>query len=240
MVTSGLNARYLGLLSVLGFFIVSIATALLLLWLQDWFGKGDIDAFLIWSVPLALALYYASALMDRRVAVAPVWSRYLLTSALGPFLALLWTLAVMIIMGGWFYAFSFSVFFCWITGSLFALLFSVAAKHPRSWPIALCLFVVVSLSIAAGFVLIESRPYPPDMIIKFKPGTTTEEAVTFGSNVVGSPSPTGHGHRLPDIVSAAGNHGADRFELSFWRGVTVAERDKLRQRLLKSPLVMEY
>ena len=229
MVTSGLNGRYLGLLSVLGFFIVSIGTALLLLRLQDWFGKGDIEAFLIWSVPLAIALYHAPALLDRRIALLPVWSRYLLTSALGPFLALLWTLVIMIIMGGWFYAFSFNVFFCWVTGSLFALLFNMAAKHLRSWPIALCLFVVVSLSIGAGLMLIQSRPYPPDMVIEFKPGTTTDEAIEFGFKVVGS----------PDIVSAAGNRGADRFQLSFRWGVTKAEREELRQRLLKSPLVLD-
>ena len=195
------------------------------------------EAFLWCSVPLSLILYFASLAIDLCFAERPLWQRYAVTAVAGPCLGFLWTLVARFLMGSAFGAFSFSVYYSWIVGSLFALLFTVFIRFPQSWYIAASLLIVVSGGVAIEAMIRESRPLPPDMVIVFKPDTTPEQILQFGSTIVGRPSSAGYGFELPEIISAAGNSGSEAYIISFWRGTSDSEREQLRNRLQKSPVV---
>jgi hypothetical protein len=76
--------------------------------LHGGFGAGDLPAFLIWLLPLALAHLLATHLLMRR-SWGSALSRAVLSAAVGAAIGLLWTLAMRWMMGPWFGLLSFPV-----------------------------------------------------------------------------------------------------------------------------------
>lgn len=117
---------------------------------QGGFGAGDLTPALIWTVPLALML----AALAR--ALRPLWRRlhpllsWLLSSMLGLVLGFAWTLAVALLLGPWFGAFSIPVLFCWTGGGLSGLVAASAVHAPRRRTHVALLLLPLFLLVAAG------------------------------------------------------------------------------------------
>jgi hypothetical protein len=77
--------------------------------LHDGFGMGDLYALAIWSLPFGVVVALAGVVLRRwrRPRLRAV--RGALAAALGAMLGILWTLAMIQMMGPWFGTFSFPV-----------------------------------------------------------------------------------------------------------------------------------
>jgi hypothetical protein len=108
-----------GLVNILTYLV---AVTIVLYW-QDWFGKGDIYSFLFWTVPFAAALTVAGKRIINLFRASPFFLRLLfiiLTSAL---LSFSWTYCVALLLGPWMGAFSIPVLYLWFSSSVLQLLF---------------------------------------------------------------------------------------------------------------------
>jgi hypothetical protein len=108
------------------FTLASVGVAIILLATQDWFGAGDIVSFAMWTLLFSLPL---SALVLLFAGWSAKWSQPIRYAAAG-FLSLLTgyllTLLLSLMLGAWFAAFSFPVFYCWLFGSLLSFLLSIS------------------------------------------------------------------------------------------------------------------
>jgi hypothetical protein len=108
------------------FTLVSLGVAIILLAMQDWFGAGDIVSFAMWTLLFSLPL---SAWVSLFAGWSTKWSppiRYAAAGFVGLFTGYVLTLLLALMLGAWFAAFSFPVFYCWLFGSLLAFLLSIS------------------------------------------------------------------------------------------------------------------
>jgi peptidoglycan/LPS O-acetylase OafA/YrhL len=77
--------------------------------LHDGFGMGDLYALAIWSLPFGVLVALAGVVLRRWKRPKRRAVRGTLAAASGAMLGLLWTLAMMQMMGPWFGTFSFPV-----------------------------------------------------------------------------------------------------------------------------------
>lgn len=77
--------------------------------LNDGLGMGDLYALAIWSFPLGLVVALAGMSLRSRNGPKRRAARRVLAVALGAMLGVLWTLAMIQMMGPWFGTFSFPV-----------------------------------------------------------------------------------------------------------------------------------
>jgi hypothetical protein len=100
-------------------------------------GYGDIPAFVIWSSGLVMMIFLYVAFAANRAAAGSVFRKlaYILCV---PFLAVIWTIGVSIMLGPWFGAFSFPVLPCWVIGATCAAVLSLlvwpAGRNPPTPP----------------------------------------------------------------------------------------------------------
>lgn len=178
------------LLSLLVCLAVSGLMATIFVVSQGGYGAGDLTAVLIWSTPLAVLL----SLVAR--AFRSLWSRlhpvlaWLLAAVLGLAAGFLWTMAVALLMGPWFGAFSLPVWLCWMGGGLGGLV-AASAVHVRNGrrhlgalvlPIALLLLIgypPVTARITGSeqiqLVFLRHTPGPEALVILDERGRLTGE-----------------------------------------------------------------
>lgn len=77
--------------------------------LHDGFGMGDLYALAIWSLPFGVVVALAGVVLRRWNRPKRRAVRGSLAAAVGAILGLLWTLAMIQMMGPWFGTFSFPV-----------------------------------------------------------------------------------------------------------------------------------
>lgn len=108
----------------------STLIALLLLHQNDWFGAGDLKAFIFWALPLGLVSGFVIHYLRGRTVDSPSLKRNLLRHFfylfVGFVVGFLWTLICAVFLGPWFLNFSFSVLACFTGGS--ACAFFLRAK----------------------------------------------------------------------------------------------------------------
>lgn len=171
---------------------VSLLAAVFFLALDDWFGNGDLPAFVLFSLPL-LGVVPALAGLSNRLLRRWVYLRYALALLLGYVVATAWTAAVALALGPMFGAFSFPVGLCWLIGSVSGLLVALWWEQRRSWPAALSMFL---LACAITGVLYAGESAPESaFVIHVKRGATNGEVQSVRRQVIAQPSPTGGGLR---------------------------------------------
>ena len=102
------------------FLAVSLVTAVAFLASRSWFGAGDLASFTFWSVVLSLPIIPISFLLGRLLARLGSALAILLAVLSGALLGYLATMLVWMMLGPWFGAFSFPVFYCWLAGAIAA------------------------------------------------------------------------------------------------------------------------
>jgi hypothetical protein len=103
--------------------LICLIAAAVILFRQNWFGKGDTYAFLFWTVPFAVAISVSGNTILNFYRTTPFPLRFLLIVLTSGLLSICWTYCVFLLLGPWMNAFSIPVLYLWIGGSTFQLLF---------------------------------------------------------------------------------------------------------------------
>lgn len=107
--------------------LINILTCLvavtIVLYLQDWFGKGDTYAFVFWTIPLATGLSVTGKTIVNLFRTSPFFLRLFFIILIAGLLSFGWAYCVALVLGPWFGAFSIPILYLWIGGSILQLLF---------------------------------------------------------------------------------------------------------------------
>lgn len=124
-----MKKRTLVPIAAIVFAIASLATAIAFLATHQWFGAGDLRSFSIWSAILAMPVAFIAVFYGRLVVRMNQYIAYALALVIGVILGYVVTLVVWRMLGPWFGAFSFPVFYCWLAGAISACV--TATKFAR-------------------------------------------------------------------------------------------------------------
>jgi len=107
--------------------LINILTCLIamtiVLFRQNWFGKGDTYAFILWTVPLAVGLAVTGRTIVYLFRTSSYLLRLLFIILISGLLSFGWAYCVALVLGPWIGAFSFPILYLWIGGSILQLLF---------------------------------------------------------------------------------------------------------------------
>ncbi|MBF9255818.1 hypothetical protein I2I11_21140 [Pontibacter sp. 172403-2] len=108
-----------GLLHIL----VCLIAITVILYLQDWFGKGDTYSFIFWTVPLAAGIAVSGLAMLGLVRISNIFTRISFIALVAVLLSIGWALCVSFVLGPVIGAFSVPILYLWTIGSFVQLLF---------------------------------------------------------------------------------------------------------------------
>jgi hypothetical protein len=107
--------------------LINILTCLvavtIVLYRQDWFGKGDTYAFVFWTVPLAAGLGVTGKSIVNLFRKSSFLLRLVFIILIAGLLSFGWAYCVALVLGPWIGAFSIPILYLWIGGSILQLLF---------------------------------------------------------------------------------------------------------------------
>ncbi len=158
--------------------LAGLSVALILLFLQDWFGSNDTISYIVWTVPLAAGLaFFGQDFLE----FLGDWNRLLrifIILLISYLISFGWVFGVYLILGPWINAFSIPVFHLWAVGSFFQLLCldfflpkRAVKKNPINITLRLLAFPLVAFVCAIlifaffFFVSYISRPEPESFLI---------------------------------------------------------------------------
>lgn len=111
------------LLSGLINLLTCLVAVAVVLYQQDWFGKGDTYAFVFWTVPFVAGLSVAGKTIVNLFRTSFVLLRVIFIIIASGLLSLGWAYCVALVLGPWIGAFSIPILYLWIGGSTVQLLF---------------------------------------------------------------------------------------------------------------------
>lgn len=107
--------------------LINILTCLIavtiVLFKQDWFGKGDTYSFIFWTVPLAVGLSVSGKTIVSLFRTSSFLLRLLFIVLTAGLLSFGWAYCVALVLGPWIGAFSIPILYLWIGGAILQLLF---------------------------------------------------------------------------------------------------------------------
>lgn len=107
--------------------LINILTCLvavtIVLYRQNWFGKGDTYAFVFWTVPLVVGLSVTGKTIINLFQTSFFLLRLLFIILTAGLLSFGWAYCVALVLGPWMGAFSIPILYLWIVGSILQLLF---------------------------------------------------------------------------------------------------------------------
>lgn len=132
----------------------------IVLYRQDWFGKGDTYAFVFWTVPLAVGLSVTGKTILDLFRTNSYLLRLLFIVLTSGLLSFIWAYCVALFLGPWVGAFSIPILYLWIGGSILQLLFlewrlPKQIEKPKSSKVllALLLFPLTLIVVVIGMYL---------------------------------------------------------------------------------------
>lgn len=108
-----------GLINIL----TCLIAVIIVLYQQDWFGKGDTYAFVFWTIPLAVGLSVVGQTIVNLFRQRHFLLRLFLIILTAGLFSFGWAYFVALILGPWIGAFSIPILYLWIVGSTLQLLF---------------------------------------------------------------------------------------------------------------------
>ena len=100
-----------------------LIAVIIVLYQQDWFGKGDTYAFVFWTIPLAVGLSVVGQTIVNLFRQRHFLLRLFLIILTAGLFSFGWAYFVALILGPWIGAFSIPILYLWIVGSTLQLLF---------------------------------------------------------------------------------------------------------------------
>jgi hypothetical protein len=86
--------------------------------MNDGFGRGDVSAFFVSSIPFGIVLLILSLVVLPFMSNLPATVRMAVGLVIGILSGFLWTLFNRWMLGPWFGAWSFPVLYCWVVGGV--------------------------------------------------------------------------------------------------------------------------
>ena len=234
------SVRFIPLISTLVFPVIALLVAVGYVAFNDWFGTNDIYAFAFWSVLLSLPAFPVMYLFDRWTKTRSAVLAFVAAIALGMVAGLASTVVAAVVLGAWINAFSFPVFYCWLTGALACLTTCVVLRRPRTWPGFLPAVAGPVLAVVGLFAVLYAQP--DDLVIHIAPTANDEQVESIYSDVLGIPHPSGRGHALREGIAGVArtdNNSGRRITVEFWPGTSEARRAEIKARVLASPFVSQ-
>ena len=114
---------FIKLLSGLINILTCLVAVTIVLYRQDWFGKGDTYAFVFWTVPLAIGLSVTGKTIINLFRTSSFLFRLLFIILIAGLLSFGWAYCVALVLGPWIGAFSIPILYLWVGGSILQLLF---------------------------------------------------------------------------------------------------------------------
>jgi hypothetical protein len=232
-----LKAAIAGLVAVAG----AVLAAVGYLATNKWFGSSDLRGMVFWSIPLGVMVFGVVFLLRQALTRFAYGWQYMALVPLGALLGIGWGVAAAFILGGWIFAFSFPVFFCWLAGGLTGGVVAAWACAPRTWPLALALLALIGV----GNVRLNSSAQapPPRLRVYVKPHASRDEVQRVWDEVLGYPRPSGQGgHSLRAGIRSVGiigyEDGSPVFTVSLPKRMGSTARESLLAFLRSSPLVV--
>lgn len=125
------NPIAIKLLSGLLNLTICLIATVIVLYMQDWFGKGDTYAFMFWTIPLAIGTSFSGPAFLSAFKPTNFVFRLLFIILIATLISFSWLWGVFLILGPWMNSFSFPIFYLWIVG-IFAQLLFLDLMVPRS------------------------------------------------------------------------------------------------------------
>jgi hypothetical protein len=111
------------ILSSLVNLLSGLLAAIVILYFQDWFGSGDTYSFVFWTIPLSIGTAFFGKSILNLFPIRNKLLRLLIILIVSVAISFGWVYAVYLILGPWINAFSIPVFYLWIIGMFFQLVF---------------------------------------------------------------------------------------------------------------------
>lgn len=111
------------LISIILNLLACLVILAIILFNQDFFGKGDTYSFIFWTIPIAVGLSISGQTFLNIINIKKQLYRLIFIFFIAIVISFCWTLFVYLILGPWIYAFSFPIFYIWIVGNSIQLFF---------------------------------------------------------------------------------------------------------------------
>lgn len=197
------------------------------------FGADDLGAFLLWTLPFSAAIGAAAAVLAPRLTRAGPVTALALAGLTALTAAVLWTVAVALVLGPFVLAFSFPVFPCWVAGGAggLASVLGIGSGWRRTAVVAgLVAPLVVFVATAALLAFAPRRDDADiDVVAYFRSEVTAAEMTAFSEARLAG---------LDGIDGISADYGANALYVEFTADATEAERSEVVRRLEASPLVV--
>ncbi len=212
--------------------LASCAVAAAIVLAAGGFGAGDLAAFLAWTLPFGLAIGASAAVLAPRLSAAGPVTGLALAALVAVAVAVLWTIAVGLLLGRLVLPFSFPVFPCWLAGGATGLASAVGVGsgwRRTAVVTALVAPLVVFVATAALLALGPRRDDQDiDVVAYFRADASAAEMNAFSETRL---------VRLEGIDGVSADYGENALYIEFTPNATDAERDEVVRRLEASPLV---
>jgi len=158
-----------------------LLAAIVILYFQNWFGSGDTYAYLVWTIPLSVAIAFVGKPILNLFPLKSKLLRLLIMLIVSVTTSFCWVYGIYLILGPWINTFSIPVFILWIIGMFFQLVFIdkfIHTQHEKTttkdyikiiigFPTILLLSVIsiYGLSFLGSYL---SRPVPTTFLIPTK------------------------------------------------------------------------
>lgn len=160
--------------------LAATAGAVAYLYAADWLGLGDLKSFLTYTVPLAIFIGLVATVLGRQELRIQNAARYVLGLAVGGVFGFLFTLAVSLVLGDWFRAYSFPVLACWVAGASAGLVSGLTTWPKRGKVLELVILLGFAVAVVTVYDPIRTRLLHDEQLtvvfVKWKPGETAGTA----------------------------------------------------------------
>lgn len=220
--------------------LVSVGYAAVYVAMHDGFGRDDLPALVIWSLPLALGVAVIMNALSARITRASAAVTFVLCAASGAIVGFLWTVLVLLVLGDSIWTFSVPVLWCWVSGGFIGGLAAAWRTHPRSWVVPSVLMVLGAITL----VLIKDAATEPERAIRvvIKADANDEEVDSVWMDVLSRRTGRGEEHSLlPSLSSVGGAIKEGRSPVliaQFLSGTSQHVRDSVIAQITRSPLVL--
>ena len=103
--------------------LTGLIVALIVLFFQNWFGSDDLASYMFWTIPLAVGFAIFGPHFLQLFSNLDKTYRIFFMILIAVVIAFIWLYMVYLALGPWINAFSIPVFYLWIIGNVFQLLF---------------------------------------------------------------------------------------------------------------------
>ena len=198
------------------------------------FGADDLAAFLVWTLPFSVVVGVTTAALAPRLSRARPAVALALAGLVAVASAVLWTIAVALVLGPFVLAFSFPVFPCWVAGAASGLAsaLGVGADWRRTAVVAGLVAPLVVFVATAALLAFAPRPAEADadidVVAYFRGDVTAAQMTDFSETRLAT---------LEGVEGISADYAEKALYIEFTPEATEAERGELVRRLEASPLV---